>query len=359
MATVGRRGYKFIATVEAQERFRGEQAGSPANVASADVVPPSPIAKTRVLLGDWVLRVAGLALAAAVILAIWAWAGGRLPESLHRRPPGAGGEGISSAAAVRPRRSFAVLALKNHSGKPDEAWLSTALSEMLATELAAGEQMRAVPGEKVTQAKIDLGLADADGYSPETLARIRSNLGSDVVVLGSYTALGQKSNGSIRVDLRLQEAATGETIAEVATTGNETELFDLVSRAGVQLRRKLGVEPVSTDQAAVVRASAPLNSEAARLYAEGLAKLRVFDALAARDLLPWRTLLWLRPGRLWATMERPKRNPHWPLSFRETSPVKTACRLRANTGKRKSSGTRQLTSIRVCSPSSLTAWTMD
>src|SRR5260370_25089352 len=177
VATVGRRGDKFIATVEAQERFRGEQAGSPANVASADVVPPSPIAKTRVLLGDWVLRVAGLALAAAVILAIWAWAGGRLPESLHRRPPGAGGEGISSAAAGRPRRSFAVLALKNHSGKPDEAWLSTGLSDMLATAIAAGEQMRAVPGEKVTQAKIDLGLADADGYSPETLARIRSNLG--------------------------------------------------------------------------------------------------------------------------------------------------------------------------------------
>jgi hypothetical protein len=89
------------------------------------------------------------------------------------------------------------LALKNLSGKPDEAWLSTALSEMLATELAAGEQMRAVPGEKVAQAKIDLGLADADGYSPETPARIRANLGSDAVVLGSYTALGQKLKGSI------------------------------------------------------------------------------------------------------------------------------------------------------------------
>ena len=145
--------------------------------------------------------------------------------------------------------------------------------------------MRAVPGEKVAHAKIDLGLADADGYSPETLARIRANLGSDVVVLGSYTALGQKSNERIRLDLRLQEAATGETIAEVATTGSETELFDLVSRAGAQLRGKLGVEAVSADQAAGVRAAAPSNSEAARLYAEGLAKLRIFDALAARNLL--------------------------------------------------------------------------
>jgi hypothetical protein len=62
-------------------------------------------------------------------------------------------------------------------------------------------------------------------------------------------------------------------------------MFDLVSRAGVQLRGKLGVEAVSTDQVAGVRTSASSNSEAARLYAEGLAKLRVFEALAARDLL--------------------------------------------------------------------------
>jgi DNA-binding winged helix-turn-helix (wHTH) protein/tetratricopeptide (TPR) repeat protein/TolB-like protein len=284
VATVGRRGYKFIAMVEEEERFRSEKAGSPVIAASADGVPPAT-AKPRAHLKDWGLRALGLAFAMAVLLAIWAWAVGRLPESLHRRAREVAGEGTSPAAAIKPRRSFAVLGLKNLSGKPDEAWLSTALSEMLATELAAGEQMRAVPGEKVAQAKIDLGLADADGYKPETLARIRANLGSDVVLLGSYTALGQKSNGRIRVDLRLQEAATGETIAEVATTGSETELFDLVSRAGVQLRGKLGVGEVSADQASGVRAAAPSNSEAARLYAEGLVKLRVFDALAARDLL--------------------------------------------------------------------------
>ncbi len=284
VATVGRRGYKFIASVEGQEPFRPERADSPVNISASDV-PPSPAAKPHAPLQDWGLRALGLALAMVVILAIWAWAVGRLPESLHRRAREVAGEGTSPSTAVKPRRSFAVLALKNLSGKPDEEWLSTALSEMLATELAAGEQMRAVPGEKVAHAKIDLGLADADGYSPETLARMRANLGSDVVVLGSYTALGQKSNERIRVDLRLQEAATGETIAEVATTGSETELFDLVSRAGAQLRGKLGVEAVSADQAAGVRASAPSNSEAARLYAEGLAKLRVFDALTARDRL--------------------------------------------------------------------------
>jgi DNA-binding winged helix-turn-helix (wHTH) protein/tetratricopeptide (TPR) repeat protein/TolB-like protein len=204
--------------------------------------------------------------------------------SLSRRPP-RDSAGVPAGRGLRSRRSFAVLGFKNLSGAPDDGWLSTALAEMLTTELAAGEQMRAVPGEQVARARLDLGLADADGYVPETLARIRSNLGSDVVVLGSYTVLGEKSNRRLRVDLRLQDAATGETMTEVATTGTEVQLFELVAQAGAHLREKLGIEAVSTAQAASVRASLPASPEAARLYAEGLGKLRVFDALVARDLL--------------------------------------------------------------------------
>jgi tetratricopeptide (TPR) repeat protein len=67
--------------------------------------------------------------------------------------------------------------------------------------------------------------------------------------------------------------------------GSEADLFDLVSQAGSRLRDKLGVEAVSPVEEVSVRASAPSNREAARLYSEGLARLRVFDALEARDLL--------------------------------------------------------------------------
>jgi hypothetical protein len=110
-------------------------------------------------------------------------------------------------------------------------------------------------------------------------------MGSDLVVLGSYTVIGEKSNGSLRLDLRVQNVAAGETVAEVAATGTQDDLFDLVLQAGARLREKLGVEAVSPADAVSVRASLPDNPEAARLYLEGLAKLRVFDALAARDLL--------------------------------------------------------------------------
>jgi tetratricopeptide (TPR) repeat protein/tRNA A-37 threonylcarbamoyl transferase component Bud32 len=189
------------------------------------------------------------------------------------------------AASVSVRRSVAVLGFKNLSGKSDEAWLATALSEMLNTELAAGEKLRTISGEDVAHTKNDLSLSDTDSLGRDSLARLRKNLGIDYVVLGSYLDLGKEAGGQIRLDLRLQDAIAGETIASVSQTGTEAQLFDLVSRTGERLRERLGVGTVSPVEAVGMRVSLSSNPETMRLYSEGLAKLRVFDSLAARDLL--------------------------------------------------------------------------
>jgi DNA-binding winged helix-turn-helix (wHTH) protein/tetratricopeptide (TPR) repeat protein len=188
-------------------------------------------------------------------------------------------------APVKPRRSVAVLGFQNLSRRPDPAWLSTAFSEMLTTELAAGEQVRLVSSEEVALLRSSLPVPDTGTLSKSTLAQIRQAVGADLVVLGSYSYLGKDSGGQIRLDLRLQETAAGETIATISQTGTEADLFQLVSSVGAHLRERLGVPGISEDEAAGVHASLPINPDAARLYAEGLAKLRVFDALAARDLL--------------------------------------------------------------------------
>jgi eukaryotic-like serine/threonine-protein kinase len=187
-----------------------------------------------------------------------------------------------AVAKTNPRRAIAVLGFKNLSEKPEYSWLSTALSEMLTTELGQGDQLRTIPGESVAQVKLGLALPDADSFSRPTLNRIRQNLGSDDVVLGSYLPLG---NGQLRLDVRLQDTGAGETIATVSEKGKESEIDDLVRRAGTELRAKLGIAALSEPQSALVKASLPSNPEAARLYSEGLQKLRLFDALSARDLL--------------------------------------------------------------------------
>jgi tetratricopeptide (TPR) repeat protein/DNA-binding winged helix-turn-helix (wHTH) protein len=186
-------------------------------------------------------------------------------------------------SSVKQRRSVAVLGFQNLSGRPDEAWRSTALSRFLNTELAAGDQLLRVPDENINQMKVDLALKDTDSYSQSTLAKIRKYLNVDDVVIGSYTPLG---GGDLRLDLTLQDAATGETVTSFSEKGNEGQMDELVGRVGATLREKLGVvAAVSQAEAAAVSASMPVNPEAARLYSEGVEKLQEFDAAAARTLL--------------------------------------------------------------------------
>jgi len=191
----------------------------------------------------------------------------------------------SGSIHFRARPSVAILGFKNLSADPNMAWLSTALSEMFTTELAAGEQLRTVSGETVARTKIDLALSDEESLASEALARLRKNLGSDFVVLGSYLDLAGKPPGRIRLDLRLQDTATGRTVAAVSEDGTKEQLLDLVSLAGRRLRERLGIGELSSVELAGIKASVPSKPEALRSYYEGLAKLRAFDALAARDSL--------------------------------------------------------------------------
>src|SRR5205085_1617456 len=78
-----------------------------------------------------------------------------------------------SSLSIKMRRSVAVVGFKNLSGRGDAAWLSTALADMLTTELAAGGQLRIVSGENIARAKSDLLLSDTDSYAADTLLRLR------------------------------------------------------------------------------------------------------------------------------------------------------------------------------------------
>jgi eukaryotic-like serine/threonine-protein kinase len=189
-----------------------------------------------------------------------------------------------SAPEPRPgRRSIAVLGLRNLSPGGQNDWLSTAIAEMLATELAAGDELRAVAGESVAQMKSDLSLPAAEEYSAPTLLAIRRHLGSDLVVLGAF--MSAPSDLRLRVDLRVQDTSLARTVASVTETGTEADLLALVARAGRRLRLALGVSALTPDQESAARALRPANPSAARAYAQGLSDLRHFNANAARQAL--------------------------------------------------------------------------
>jgi serine/threonine protein kinase/tetratricopeptide (TPR) repeat protein len=191
------------------------------------------------------------------------------------------------ATDITPRRSVAVLGFKDLSGQPGTSWVSAAVSEMLSTELGAGGGLRVVAGENVARARVELGLGATDSLARDSLARVRTLLGTDAVVLGSYVVVDSGGNGGrqIRLDVRLQDTRAGDTATTVAETGSERQLFDLVSRVGRRLRRQLGVEEEGGADSGEARAALPASPEAARFYSEGIERLRLFDPVGARDLL--------------------------------------------------------------------------
>jgi tetratricopeptide (TPR) repeat protein/tRNA A-37 threonylcarbamoyl transferase component Bud32 len=184
---------------------------------------------------------------------------------------------------ITPRRAVAILGFKNLSGAAETQWLSAGLAEMLSSELGANGKLRLIAGENVARTKLELGLTETDSLARDSLARLRTQLGADAVVLGSYATLEGPAGRQIRLDLRLQDAVRGEITSTIAETGTEAQLFDLVSRAGKRLRQALGVQDEGETQEA--RAALASNPAAARLYSEGVSKLRLFDPVGARELL--------------------------------------------------------------------------
>src|SRR5580704_17430066 len=175
----------------------------------------------------------GARVAAAFLILLFVALGsnvGGLRDRILRRPL-SGPMSDGAAEQSKRRTSVAVLGFKNLSGRDDEAWISTALSEMLDAQLSAGQQLRVISSEDVARMKIDLALPAADSYGRDTLQKIRTNLGSDIVVLGSYLDTGKDSSGKIRIDVRLQDARQGETIAAISQDGNEASLPDLVTQS--------------------------------------------------------------------------------------------------------------------------------
>jgi eukaryotic-like serine/threonine-protein kinase len=192
---------------------------------------------------------------------------------------------LTGSAAAKTRPSVSVLGFKNSSGQADAAWLSTAFSEMLRTELAAGGQLRIISGESVARMKLELELPETDTLATDTLDKVRRNLGTDYVVVGSYFTVGAGDTRTVRLDFRLQDTARGDTVAASSERGTEADLFAIVARTGAYLRSEMGLEALTLDKAQAVRASTSSSREATALYAKALTELRGYNALTARDLL--------------------------------------------------------------------------
>lgn len=284
VVTVPGQGYSFAAPVE----LAREEPAAPAPVPRAmpDPVPapvPEPAAPLppvdvpspgipyglRLALG---LLVLALVLGLAVFFSRLS-SGALAPE-----------EDLGSAAPPR-RPSVAVLGFRDLAPSAETRWLGTALVEMLTTELSAGVGVRVISRENVARVHQFVDIQASGTLADGSLSRIRSIVGADRAVVGTYLALREGQDRRIRLDVRVLRVPDGDVLASLVVLGRESELFDLVNRAGASLRQVLGYGEPSPEQALAARALQPADSEALRFYSEGLDRLRVYDAPRGLELL--------------------------------------------------------------------------
>jgi eukaryotic-like serine/threonine-protein kinase len=219
---------------------------------------------------------AAIGVAALIALAVGATA------IIARRPGAAPAEQSLTGQVTATRRSVAVAGFSNLSQRAEDAWLSTAMAEMLTTDLAGDGQLRVVPAERTARALRELGAAAAP-LTEAQVDQLRQSLGTDLVVTGSFATTGAAPGRTLRVDVRVMNPE-GDPFA-VSSAGTDAELFSLMAAAGRDLRSRLGLQQTSDADTQAARAAFPANPAAARVYAEGLARLREMDAVRGRELL--------------------------------------------------------------------------
>jgi len=250
--TIPRRGYRFIAPIEAEPLVSGPatQTTTPATqvppgslrpvpVQSAPPVPPAHPLSALMPLGRRLGFSAGLAatLIVACAAAVW-W---------HIR--------ARTVPSGEPRiRSIAVLPFANFSGDVNQDFLAEGMTDELTTELTQLGSLRVTSRSSVM----------AYSNRAEPIRHIREELGVDAVVEGSVARVGQ----NVRVDAHLVETSDDRQIWAQTFTEKEQDILALeddITRA-VAERIQVAIDPDVQER---LLTSRPVVADAYEAYLRG------------------------------------------------------------------------------------------
>ncbi len=91
--------------------------------------------------------------------------------------------------------------------------------------------------DSVMRMRTELAVAPQTDYPAYTLRQIRTNLGSDYVVAGSYVVKERQ----VHLDLILFDTRLGRGIAAIAEDGAEDSLTQLIARCAQRVQAQLGM----------------------------------------------------------------------------------------------------------------------
>ena len=199
-----------------------------------------------------------------MIAGYWLWSSQRTP--------------VVQATGSRP--SVAVMYFENNTGDEEMDWLRTGLTDMLVTDLSQSPDVEVLSTDRLVQILGSMQKLEDRVVSFDTVQEVARRAGVKHVMLGSYI----KAGDAIRINLKLQEAATGKILSsERVDAANEASLFptmdDLTRRLKAQFAapggnplttffNRPGAMPAALDRD--LKDVTTSSIEAYRAYAEGI-----------------------------------------------------------------------------------------
>src|SRR5918993_5803119 len=154
--------------------------------------------------------------------------GYRFIAAVEAVAPASAGAGVqaNAPAAVGAAPAVGVLDFDNVSGDAAFGWLSSGIAETVTNDLRAAT-LRVIDRVRVVEATARVG---------RDLPQLRTTLGLDLVVVGSF----QRAGDRLRITARVVDAATGEARADAKADGALEQVFELQDRVVTQLAGALG-----------------------------------------------------------------------------------------------------------------------
>lgn len=246
---------------------------------------------------------AGLVVAGGVLLAAAAmFATGLFPG---------GGRGSGGTATVSSRSdlpSVAVLPFDNLTADPELDWLRHGLPEMLVTDLSQSHSLRVMGTDRVHSILERSGLGGETDMAAVDVRAVGREAGVGMLIVGSFVRAG----GELRIDARVEDAASSEVLASERVSGSADAVFDLVDELSGRIRQQVGMtgmpDEMVSEMAAAGMGDKDLTEvttgsvEAYRLYATAQRRLQEGRPLDAVPLLERALELDPEFGMAWAKL---------------------------------------------------------
>jgi tetratricopeptide (TPR) repeat protein len=174
-----------------------------------------------------------------------------------------------AAPAPTDKPSVAVMYFKNNTGDAGLDHWRTMLANLLVTDLTQSKHIRVLSEDKLFQILTRLGQESSQTYSADVLRQVAEEGGVNHILQGAYAKAGDE----FRINVTLQQAASGELIGSESVAGKgEAGIFSMVDELTRRVKANFKISPqdIASDidkDVGIVTTNSP---EAYKYYVEGI-----------------------------------------------------------------------------------------